>query len=180
MPNSNHANHRRPRVGATLCYTFIASMLAGCLGTPPVAKRPEQPPTVTQALPQPTPPVTVAARPQPERWASATNDREYRKEAANHLYTKNTKRIFPGKMPPLLYAVGVLEVDIDAMGFVSSLRWMRAPSHAPEVIAEIERSIHAAAPFPAPSHSGIVTYTDTWLWHKSGRFQLDTLTLGQL
>jgi protein TonB len=25
-----------------------------------------------------------------------------------------------------------------------------------------------------------VTYTDTWLWHSSGRFQLDTLTEGQL
>jgi hypothetical protein len=28
--------------------------------------------------------------------------------------------------------------------------------------------------------SGRVTYTDTWLWDKSGRFQLDTLTEGQL
>jgi len=26
---------------------------------------------------------------------------------------------------------------------------------------------------------GSVTYTDTWLWDKSGRFQLDTLTQGQ-
>jgi len=25
-----------------------------------------------------------------------------------------------------------------------------------------------------------VTYTDTWLWDKSGNFQLDTLTEGQL
>jgi hypothetical protein len=24
-----------------------------------------------------------------------------------------------------------------------------------------------------------VVYTDTWLWHKSGKFQLDTLTEGQ-
>jgi len=24
-----------------------------------------------------------------------------------------------------------------------------------------------------------VTYTDVWLWHKSGQFQLDTLTEGQ-
>jgi hypothetical protein len=26
---------------------------------------------------------------------------------------------------------------------------------------------------------GKVTYTDTWLWDKSGHFQLDTLTEGQ-
>ncbi len=57
---------------------------------------------------------------------------------------------------------------------------MRAPHHAPEVIKEIERTVRAAAPFPVPQRMGRVTYTDTWLWHKSGQFQLDTLTEGQL
>lgn len=83
-------------------------------------------------------------------------------------------------MPPLLYAVGVLQVDIDGMGRVTDVRWMRAPSQAPEVMAEIERSVRQAAPYPAPVKMGRVTYTDTWLWHKSGRFQLDTLTEGQM
>ena len=36
-----------------------------------------------------------------------------------------------------------------------------------------------AAPFPAATRLGAVTWTDTWLWDKSGRFQLDTLTEGQ-
>jgi hypothetical protein len=45
---------------------------------------------------------------------------------------------------------------------------------------EIERMVRAAQPFPAPQRMGTVVYTDTWLWHKSGRFQLDTLTEGQL
>ena len=31
----------------------------------------------------------------------------------------------------------------------------------------------------APTRKGKVTYTDTWLWDKSGHFQLDTLTEGQ-
>ncbi len=38
----------------------------------------------------------------------------------------------------------------------------------------------SAAPYPTPSRLGKVTYTDTWLWDKSGNFQLDTLTEGQL
>jgi len=59
------------------------------------------------------------------------------------------------------------------------LDWMRAPSHAPEVMAEIERTIRQASPFPAPARLGRVVYTDTWLWDKSGQFQLDTLTEGQ-
>ena len=83
-------------------------------------------------------------------------------------------------MPPLLYAIGVLQVEVDGKGRVTSTNWMRAPSHAPEVVAEIERTVRLAAPYPVPARMGRVTYTDTWLWHKSGRFQLDTLTEGQL
>ena len=83
-------------------------------------------------------------------------------------------------MPPLLYAVGVLQVEVDIQGRVAGINWMRAPSHAPEVIAEIERTVRLAEPYPAPVRMGRVTYTDTWLWHISGFFQLDTLTEGQL
>ena len=50
----------------------------------------------------------------------------------------------------------------------------------PDVMREIERTVRAAAPFPVPARLGKVTYTDTWLWDKSGQFQLDTLTEGQL
>jgi hypothetical protein len=83
-------------------------------------------------------------------------------------------------MPPLLQAVGVLQVDIGPRGEVTEVRWMRAPDHVPAVMAEIERAVKDAAPYPAPIKMGRVTYTDTWLWHKSGRFQLDTLSEGQL
>ena len=83
-------------------------------------------------------------------------------------------------MPPLLYAVGVFQVQIDSQGNVVKTQWMRAPTQAPEVMADIERSVRQAAPYPAPVLMGSVTYTDTWLWHKSGRFQLDTLTEGQM
>ena len=111
--------------------------------------------------------------------SSATTPRDYRRDAANHLYSQNVHRIFKGKMPPLLYAIGVLQVEVDGRGRVTALNWMRAPNHAPEVVAEIERTVRLAAPFPAPARMGRVTYTDTWLWHRSGLFQLDTLTEGQ-
>lgn len=129
-----------------------------------------------QALKWPDLPSQQAA---PKVTSSANNAKQYRNDAARHLYEQNGQRIFKGKMPPLLYAVGVLNVDIDKQGQVSHLHWMRAPNHAPEVIAEIERTVLAAAPYPAPQKMGHVTYTDVWLWDKSGRFQLDTLTEGQ-
>ena len=114
------------------------------------------------------------------RTSGATSARAYREDGASHLYGLNAHRIYKGKLPPLLYAVGVLNVEIDRTGRVSRLDWVRAPRHAPEVIAEIERTVGQASPFPAPTRLGKVVYTDTWLWHKSGKFQLDTLTEGQL
>ena len=112
------------------------------------------------------------------RAPDAPASRDYRRAVAGHLYTRNSDRIYKGVMQPNLYAIGVLQVDIDHRGQVGRMHWLRAPSHAPEVVAEIERLVRAAAPYPAPART--VTYTDTWLWDKSGRFQLDTLTEGQL
>jgi len=109
--------------------------------------------------------------------SARAGDVGYRKPAAQHIYFHNQHRVFRGRMPPLLYAVGVLQVEVDARGYVRGTAWLRAPSHAPEVMAEIERSVWAASPFPAPGRT--TYYVDTWLWDRSGQFQLDTLTEGQ-
>ena len=113
------------------------------------------------------------------RSSSAATPHAYRQDGATHLYGLNAERIYKGRMPPQLYAVGVLTIEIDRAGRVTRLDWLRAPRHAPEVMVEIERTVREAAPFPAPARLGKVVYTDTWLWHKSGKFQLDTLTEGQ-
>ena len=75
----------------------------------------------------------------------ARDAKEYRRDAAKHIYQKFPHKIYTGKLPPLLKAVAVLD----------------------------------AGPFPAPVHMRKVVYTETWLWHASNRFQLDTLTEGQ-
>ena len=127
------------------------------------------------------PPPVVAPPPEEvfDKVSGATTPLDYRKDAAGHLYSKNEHRLYRGKMPPLLYAVGVLEVEVDRAGKIIAISWLRAPNHAPEVVKEIENTVRQAAPFPAPLRMGRVTYTDTWLWDKSGKFQLDTLTEGQ-
>lgn len=110
----------------------------------------------------------------------ATSALAYRRDAATHLYAHNAARIYKGILKPHLYAIGVLDVDIDRQGQVTRIDWRRAPRHAPEVMAEIERTVRRAAPYPIPVRLGRVTYTDVWLWDKSGQFQLDTLTEGQM
>lgn len=109
----------------------------------------------------------------------APDARAYRQDAARHLYRCHAGRIFQGRLPEGLYAIGVLAVDLGPQGTVEGLDWLRAPTHAPEVVAAIEQLVHAAAPFPAPRRLGGVAYVDTWLWDASGQFQLDTLTEGQ-
>lgn len=146
--------------------------------TAPSRPAPTKP--ATKPAPKPQKPPAAAKPPAPINEAEATTPLAYRKEAARHLYSKNANRIYKGKLQPMLYAVGVLQINIDSNGQIRSLHWLRAPSHAPEVIREIERTVRAAAPFPAPVRMGNVMYTETWLWDKSGRFQLDTLTEGQL
>jgi hypothetical protein len=167
--------------GFSRLWLCAAALVAGCATPPPPppAPKPVPPPPAPVAV---APPVAAVAKPLPPlgKVSNAQTPRDYRRDAAAHLYEKNSGRIYTGKMPPLLYAVGVLQVDVDGRGNVTDIRWMRAPTQAPEVMADIERSVRSAAPFPAPVKMGRVTYTDTWLWHKSGRFQLDTLTEGQM
>lgn len=116
---------------------------------------------------------------QPAQISVADNLQAYRHDAATHLYDRNSGRIFKGILPPFLYAVAVLQVEVDSRGQLTALHWMREPLHAPEVVFEIERTIRQAAPFPAPVKMGSATYIETWLWDASGRFQLHTLTEGQ-
>ena len=169
---SPHSKTRAPWLLAG-AMAAITALMAACKSSPVSTI----PPDSRQGSDSPSTlgPATLATPP-----SDARTPRDYRKDAASHLYGLNTERIFKGKLPPQLYAIGVLEVDIDRKGRVTRLHWLRAPRHAPEVVAEIERTARAAAPYPVPARMGKVTYTDTWLWDKSGKFQLDTLTEGQL
>ena len=105
--------------------------------------------------------------------------RAYRKTGARQIYKAYPQRIYKGKIPPLVYAVVVVETDLDAEGNVRNVTFSRVPGHAPEVPGKIAELIKAASPLPSPGRLGGHTYVDTWLWDKSGNFQLDSLTLGQ-
>jgi periplasmic protein TonB len=149
--------------------------LAGCGSNPNAPITRPVPGQLSSAAPEAGEARRIAAPP-----SNASTAREYRRDAARYVYELNKERIYVGKLPPMLYAVGTLQVNLDARGKVLSMHWLRAPAHAPEAIAEIERTVLAASPFPAAPQLGGVTWTDTWLWDESGRFQLDTLSEGQL
>ena len=141
--------------------------------TPPIpADQTRVAPPLLAAKPVATEPVIVSR-------SLARTPKEYRKDAAKHIYQKFPNQIYSGKLPPLLKAVAVLDVVIGPDGQVQELVWARPPTHVPEVMNAIENMVRKAGPFPAPVNLRKVIYTETWLWHSSNRFQLDTLTEGQ-
>lgn len=165
-----HSRLSRPFL-PVLVALLLTALLAGCASAPaPSASVAPSAPTAVQA--------PVGDRPL-ALISSADTQIDYRLDAAYHLYNKNSGRIFQGVMPHFLYAIGVLELQVDQRGNLIALNWMRAPEHAPEVIAEIERTVRKAAPFPAPVRIGTASYIETWLWDASGSFQLHTLSEGQ-
>jgi hypothetical protein len=115
----------------------------------------------------------------PPRESAAEIEKEYRIDAAKHLYSAYPTRIYRGRLPPLLYSVMVVETEIDATGQVVNVNVVRKPAAA-EVAPWVVAMIRRASPFPPPAKfAGGVRNTEIWLVHKSGMFQVDTLTEGQ-
>lgn len=125
-----------------------------------------------------TVPAPMVAQPSP---SLAETERDYRADAARHLYTAYPTRVFRGQLPPLLFSVMMVETEIDAQGQVVDVQIVRRPAVdavAPWVVAMIRR----ASPLPPPTRlgsGGTVRFLEVWLVDRSGLFQLDTLTEGQ-
>ena len=110
----------------------------------------------------------------------AADTRAYRIDAARHIYESYASRIYKGRLPPLIHAVVVVETTVDEGGLPRDVKVIRGPSHAPDVTVAVVEMIRRAGPLPL--HRGLagsVKFTEIWLVHKDGRFQLDALTEGQ-
>lgn len=109
-------------------------------------------------------------------------EREFRIDASRHLYSCFPMRVYRGKLPPLLYGVMMVEVELDAQGNVVDVGVVRRPA-ADEVGPWVVAMIKKASPFPAPAKlaaSGSkVRFLETYFVDKSGLFQTQTLTEGQ-
>ena len=111
--------------------------------------------------------------------STAETNKAYRMDAARAVYKTHADKIYKGKLPPLVHAIVVLEVDVDSSGKVRSVEMIRVPTHAPDVTARVKGMVEQMV-MPAPTRmaSG-AKFTEIWLVDKSGRFQLDALTEGQ-
>jgi hypothetical protein len=126
-----------------------------------------------------------AFAPQPQKVAAlqpseAPTEKAYRIDAARHIYDAYPAQILKGKVPPLVYAILVTETEVDARGRVLNVRVVRPPAAAREVTPWVVSMIRRASPLPPPARIGRVKFLEVWLVDKSGRFQVHSLTEGQL
>lgn len=116
----------------------------------------------------------------PPRQSTQEVEQEYRIDAARHLYACYPMRVFRGKLPPLLYGIAIVEIELDTQGNVLAAEIIRKPA-ADEVAPWILAMIRRAAPYPAPTRfpEGKLRFKETFFVDKSGLFQAFTLTEGQ-
>jgi hypothetical protein len=111
--------------------------------------------------------------------SNAETPKAYRMDAARHIYKAYAGKIYKGKLPPLVHAIVVCEVDVDGSGRLRNINMLRVPTHAPDVTESVRSMIEQTAlPAPVRMADG-ARFTEIWLVDKSGRFQLDALTEGQ-
>jgi periplasmic protein TonB len=112
--------------------------------------------------------------------SQALNHQAYRVDAARHVYAAYPEQVLKGKVPALVHAIVVTETEIDARGQVLGVRIVRQPASAREVTPWVVSMIRRASPLPPPARIGRVKFVEVWLVDKSGRFQVHSLTEGQL
>ena len=114
--------------------------------------------------------------------SEAEADTKYRVDAARHVYATYPTRIHKGKLPPMMYAIMITDTEIDTTGQVVKVTVAREPASAKEVSPWVVSLIRRASPFPAPAKlpGPTVVYREIWLVDRTGLFQVDTLTEGQL
>ena len=115
-----------------------------------------------------------------QKASNAGDVRAYRMDVARYVYESYPTRIWKGRLPPLIHAIVVVETTVDAAGQPRHVQLVRGPSHAPDVSEAVLETIRRLSPLPTPSrHAAGLKFSEIWLVHKNGQFQLDALTEGQ-
>lgn len=134
--------------------------------------------SVTQtAAPPPARPIGDI-RPQAVPESDARSLDAYKNDVAQHILTGNADAIFSGQLPPMLPAIVVVNIGIDADGQLSKAVVQRSRDHAASRVALA--SLRRAAPYPKPPrllHPGsrVLEFSETFLFNADYKFQLRTL-----
>jgi protein TonB len=102
---------------------------------------------------------------------------DYKTQVAQHVLQHNPDRSYTGKLPPMLPAIVVLEITVDENGGLKDMAVQR--SRDPDASQIALDSMRRSTPLPPPHElaqaGGKLTFSETFLFADSGRYQLRSL-----
>jgi len=101
----------------------------------------------------------------------------YKTEVAQHVVRHNPEHIFSGQLPPLLPAIVVLEITVDRDGQLDrvAVQRSRSPDASEVALAAMRRSTPLPKPQQLAQATGKLTFSETFLFADSERYQLRSL-----
>jgi protein TonB len=102
----------------------------------------------------------------------------YKTAVAQHVVKSNPEQTFSGKLPAMLPAIVVLSITVDRNGNLTDVVVQRYRDADAAWVAVT--SIRVSDPLPKPTtllatNTGLLTFSETFLFNSEGRFQLRTL-----
>ena len=130
------------------------------------------------SLPMFKPQPPVAALPRPAGQSETSSLDTYKIDVAQHILAGNADTIFSGQLPPMLPAIVVVNIGIDADGQLRKAVVQRSRNQEASRVALT--SLRRVGSYPKPArllHSGskLLEFSETFLFNADYKFQLRTL-----
>jgi protein TonB len=102
---------------------------------------------------------------------------DYKSQVAQHVLQHNPDRSYTGKLPPMLPAIVVLQITVDENGGLENVAVQRSRDDDASQIAldSMRRSTPLPPPHALAQAGGKLTFSETFLFADSGRYQLRSL-----
>ena len=171
-----------PELFAIAVVAWIVAGCAGSSGEAPGDARAGVPSTVRPARPAPlpiVPPSPAGASARPGTLAAPRPVRswvEVRRQAAERLVAANPNITYMGKVPEMLLAIPVLEIELNGDGSIRNIEVLRPPTQAKDTVQIAADAVRRAGPFgdvsrlPKPWK-----FVETFLFDDSRKFKPRTL-----
>jgi protein TonB len=161
-----------PSLRASLCLAAPLILLAAC-----GHDRPAQRVAATQGPVAAAKPARPAAAPLTGQRTSYDSVDSYKEDVAEHIMANNAAYTFDEKLPPILPAIVVLRITVDANGRMTDVSIQRARHKLPSQVALA--SMKRAGVLPKPqnlaSAGHTLSFSETFLFNADNKFKLRTL-----
>lgn len=178
------SSSRKLALLVTAATVSITSLISGCgssSGEAPGDARGGVPPIVKPSPPTPlpvVPPSSTGARPSTSLPAPATMRSwvEVRRQAAQRIVAANPNITYMGKVPEMLLAIPVLEIELNGDGSIRNIEILRPPTQAKDTLQIAADAVRRAGPFgdvsklPKPWK-----FVETFLFDDARKFKPRTL-----